>query len=214
MSGALSLRSDLFSPDVRFESNRLVLPPALAKEEIKELTKFVISANNASLWWAGDWICWVQRNLSDEAAQEIIAQTDDQERVHAAFRICQEFKTRYNVSFHHHKECWILTRNIEEAGKWLKLAEENNWQVAELRRQIRTEQSLFGKDRQKKAGKISFTITGDLALLKSKMRRILDDNPIEQWELPQLIALAEDLKPILKLAAAIEQRLQELSAEV
>jgi hypothetical protein len=46
--------------------------------------------------------------------------------------------------------------------------------------------------------------------LKSTMRNILKDQPIEEWDLQQLSALKADLEPILNLAAMIDQRLDEL----
>jgi hypothetical protein len=51
-------------------------------------------------------------------------------------------------------------------------------------------------------------------LEKSQLKRILADNPIEDWTLEQVVALREDLKPILDLAKLIDQRLNELSADV
>jgi len=48
----------------------------------------------------------------------------------------------FNLSFKHYRESIILTHHdIEAACGWLREAEENNWSVSQLRKQIRLDQA-------------------------------------------------------------------------
>jgi len=48
----------------------------------------------------------------------------------------------FNLSFKHYREAIILTHHdVEAACVWLREAEENNWSVSELRKQIRLDQA-------------------------------------------------------------------------
>src|SRR5438477_10921149 len=47
----------------------------------------------------------------------------------------------FNISFKHYREAIILTHHdVEAARGWLREAEENNWSVSQLRKQIRLDQ--------------------------------------------------------------------------
>ena len=48
----------------------------------------------------------------------------------------------FSLSFKHYREAILLTHhNVEVACVWLREAEENNWSVSQLRKQIRLDQA-------------------------------------------------------------------------
>jgi len=48
----------------------------------------------------------------------------------------------YNLSFKHYREAILLTHhNVKAVCVWLQEAEENNWSVSQLRKQIRLDQA-------------------------------------------------------------------------
>jgi hypothetical protein len=48
----------------------------------------------------------------------------------------------FNISFKHYREAIMLTHhNVKAACDWLREAEENNWSVSQLRKQIRLDQA-------------------------------------------------------------------------
>ena len=210
MSASLSLRSDIFSADVQFQANRLVLPKALVGEEIHELAKLLHAIEGCSLWWMADFCIWLRDNKSELAYREFADQTSDSLRLYDAVVIADAFPVRSKLSLHFHREAFVESgRDVGEAMKWLKEAETNGWTISEMRRNVRASRRI-GKEPIGFASQPSPSITGALLTLKSTMRNILKDQPIEEWDLQQLSALKADLEPILNLAAMIDQRLDEL----
>jgi hypothetical protein len=201
----------LLIPGVQFKENQLVIDDELEGDRLKELTKFLISAHNSSLWWLGDLLCFLKATKGQLWADEVAAQSDDSLRLNEAAHICGQFKERYKVSFQHHRDAFLEAgRDPVKAATWLKRAEENGWSVSEMRRAIR-DGNRVGKERINVKG--SVTITGAIASLRFTMNRILQERPISEWELEQIIALKTDIQPILDLAQMIDARLNELAAE-
>jgi hypothetical protein len=210
MSDSLSLRSDIFS-GIKFERNRLVLPAAIVKEEIVEITRFLISANNSSLFWLGDWMLWIAGHLSTEHAHEVANQSDDPGRLFDAMKICSEFQARFKVSYSHHREAYVEVRNTTEASKWLALAESEGWTVSQMRAEIRSHNRV-GKEPINQGAKTSgFSLTGDLSLFRNHLKRITENHPIDEWTHEELAALYADLAPVRELIEEVESRLESIA---
>jgi hypothetical protein len=69
----------------------------------------------------------------------------DSEAAAVSMDVCRTIPAEqrtFNLSFKHYHEAILLTRhNVEAARGWLGEAEENNWSVSQLRKQIRLDQA-------------------------------------------------------------------------
>jgi hypothetical protein len=69
----------------------------------------------------------------------------DSEAAAVSMDVCRTIPAEqrtFNLSFKHYREAILLTRhNVEAARGWLGEAEENNWSVSQLRKQIRLDQA-------------------------------------------------------------------------
>jgi hypothetical protein len=80
-----------------------------------------------------------------EPMWNLINEAYDSEAAAASMDVCRtipaELRT-FNLSFKHYREAILLTHhNAEAACVWLREAEENNWSVSQLRKQIRLDQA-------------------------------------------------------------------------
>ena len=85
----------------------------------------------------------------DECVWNLINGAYDSEAAAVSMEVCSaippELRT-FNVSFKHYREAILLTRKygddaVDIALAWLQEAEDNNWSVSELRKQIRLDQA-------------------------------------------------------------------------
>jgi hypothetical protein len=216
MADLLQLRdsSGALFTGVEFQQNRLVLPEDLAGDKLKELIRALVTIDGCSNWWGGDLLNHLKRKHGYEFALEAAAQTDNPQRLLDTMVIADQFSVRVpNLGWQFHREAYLEAgRDASAAIPWLKQAGAEGWSVAEMRRQIRESNRAFREPIRAKSG-ISVTITGALGLLRSTMKKILTDNPLSEWDLNQVIALREDIQPILDLAKAIDARLDELCQE-
>jgi len=94
----------------------------------EELEKFATEAGNESVW-----------NVINEAY--------DSEVAAVSMEVCSAIPPEYrefNLSFKHYREALLLSRrdvNAAAARDWLEEAEENNWSVSQLRKQIRLDRA-------------------------------------------------------------------------
>jgi len=83
--------------------------------------------------------------IGDESAWNLIYEAYDSEAAAVSMEVCSaiphELRT-YNLSFKHYREAILLTRkDVKAACVWLREAEENNWSVSQLRKQIRLDRA-------------------------------------------------------------------------
>lgn len=215
MSDLLQLRDsrgDLLFAGVNFLQNRLVLPDELDAAKLRDLIRVVVTVEGCSLFWFGDLLAWIKRNRGLEFAEEVAEQSENRERLLDAMIVAESFKTRANLSYHHHRECLVeCGRNPDLALEWLKEAEAGGWSVAEMRREIRQSHRDGTATANSQTGKPSVCLTSDLVRLKFKMKAILKGKPIHQWSLDEICALRADLEPIARLIGDVERQWQELS---
>lgn len=81
----------------------------------------------------------------NEQAWNLIREAYDSEAAAFSWQVCKLIKPEqrtFNLSFKHYKEVLVETNyDVEAALGWLKEAEENDWSVSELRKQIRLDQA-------------------------------------------------------------------------
>ena len=81
----------------------------------------------------------------NEQAWNLIREAYDSEAAAFSWQVCKLIKPEqrtFNLSFKHYKEALIETNyDVEAALSWLREAEENDWSVSELRKQIRLAQA-------------------------------------------------------------------------
>jgi hypothetical protein len=215
MSNLLALRDesgDLLFPGIDFQQNRLVLPETLEPEKLRDLIRVLVTIDACSLWYWGDLLCWIKRNRGEEFAIEAAEQSDNSDRLFDAMIVADQFKTRSNLSYHHHRECLVETgRNPELALEWLAKAAAGGWTVAQMRREIRYSHSLKGLPMKNEPKGNSFSLTGDLSLFRKHLTSITVNHPIDEWSAGELEALRCDLEPIANLITELESRLQTVA---
>jgi hypothetical protein len=207
-------RGKLLIPGVCFESNRLIINEDLEGEQLRELLKFLLAAESASIWWFADLLVWLKEKYGERGeaiAIETAGQSENPERLLDAMRIAQNFKAaRFGVSYMHHREAFVeLGQDANAAVEWLKQAESNHWTVSQLRREIRQSQRSVNKEATSSG---SVTLTGVLALLRAKLRVILEQHPLNEWSEEEIAGIRMDLEPIAQLIGDVESKWQELSA--
>jgi hypothetical protein len=216
MADLLQLRdsSGALFTGVEFQQNRLVLPEDLSGDKLKELIRVLVTIEQCSLWYWGDLLNYLKRKRGYESALEAAAQTDNPQRLLDTMVIAEAFPVRVSsLGWQFHREAYLEAgRDASAAIPWLKQAGAEGWSVAEMRRQIRESHRVVSEPVRARSG-IPVTITGALGMLRSAMKKILTDNPLSEWDLNQVVALREDIQPILDLAKAIDARLQELAAD-
>jgi len=81
----------------------------------------------------------------NEQAWNLIREAYDSEAAAFSWQVCKLIKPEqrtFNLSFKHYKEALIETNyDVEAALSWLREAEENDWSVSELRKQVRLAQA-------------------------------------------------------------------------
>lgn len=213
MSEILALRDTsgkLLIPGVEFQSNKLVIADELESGTLKELIRFVLAANNSSIFWAADLLVYLKQTRGEQFAWEVAAQSDSAGRLLDAMRVAENLKTRFNVSFHHHREAFVETLDAKAAEKWLKKAESESWTVSQMRREIRQSRRSFANDTATASG--SATLTGVLGMLRVKLRTILAQHPLDEWSEQEIAGLRADLEPLASLIGDIEAKWREISA--
>jgi len=80
-----------------------------------------------------------------EPMWNLINEAYDSEAAAVSMDVCRTIPAEqrtFNLSFKHYREAILLTyKNVEAACAWLRQAEENNWSVSQLRKQIRLDQA-------------------------------------------------------------------------
>jgi hypothetical protein len=205
MSGILNLRDasgSLLFPNVVLEPNKLTISGDLEPDVLKELIRFVHTAESASLFWFGDLLAWIKRTKSEDHAVELAAQSSNPDRVFDAMILCENLPVRFpSLSFNHHREAYLDSgRDAAVATLWLTKAEQARWSVSDLRRAIRSDSRTHSNE-QSGPSKATVTITGDISRLKSKIQTIIQNRPLYKWSIDEVMALKVDLQPIADLIA-------------
>jgi hypothetical protein len=85
--------------------------------------------------------------IGNECAWNLILESYDSEAAAVSMEVCSAIPPEYrefNLSFKHYREALLLSpRDVKAAAArdWLEEAEENNWSVSQLRKQIRLDQA-------------------------------------------------------------------------
>jgi hypothetical protein len=123
-------KGTLLIPGVSFESNKLVIDGELEGDRLKELVRFLVAAEGSSLFWWGDLLVFLKQTKGLLFAEEATKQSDNPQRLVEAMAVCEHLKTRFKVSFAHHREAMVELRDVGAAEIWLRAAETNGWTVA------------------------------------------------------------------------------------
>jgi len=87
----------------------------------------------------------IATEIGNESVWNVINEAYDSEVAAVSMEVCSLIPPEYrefNLSFKHYREAILLTHcNVKAARDWLEEAEENNWSVSQLRKQIRLDQA-------------------------------------------------------------------------
>jgi hypothetical protein len=186
-------------PKAELHHVSMALAPNLTFQEWLNVGHSLAQLSEASQWWIGDWVNYGEGQTYGEKYDEALKLTDyaygtlrNYASVSKAFHLSRR---RDNLSFKHHAEVAPLPE--AKRNKYLNMAEDNGWSVADLREHIRTNEADYAKD--KDPGTSGFNplawATQGIRWFKQRM----NDKPIAQWPSAQRAALKHDLKPIVEI---------------
>jgi len=164
-------------------------------EKWAAIGKSLKKLNGALQWWWGDWMVYGDITYGEMSSQELEACPYDESRLRILKSICSNVKllTRVNnLSFAHHR--LVAPLKEKEQSKWLRMAEENNWTIWELKQAIK-------ESKQK-----------EIPLPKGKYQIIYADPP---WEYDRTIGqgVACEQYPLLNLEEICNLPTGDLAAE-
>lgn len=120
----------------------LRLPTGLTYETWAEGGHTLASMRKTLGWWIGDWLNYGEQNYSEQysqAASETGLHPETLRKYQwVSSRIPYERRRQPPMEYSHHE--LVAGLDAEQQEFWLNQAEENNWTVSELRRQMKEEQ--------------------------------------------------------------------------
>jgi len=163
-----TVHDQLTVPGAEFLPRQLAIERDASDDELRDVHHLLHSITAFSAWWVGDFLVYAQERAKERAKAErlnseagadsvdvekrgndcvweLIREAYDSEAAAFSWHVCKLIKPEqrtFNLSFKHYKEALVVTGyDAEAALGWLKEAEENNWSVSELRKQIRLAQA-------------------------------------------------------------------------
>jgi hypothetical protein len=165
-----TVHDQLTVPGAEFLPRQLTIEHSASDDDLRDVHHLLHSITAYSAWWFGDFLFHVQTRTTERTKAELLGNNANPEDVEglaakrgnehvwsvirgaydseaAAFswQVCKLIKPEqrtFNLSFKHYKEALVVTGyDVKAALGWLKEAEENNWSVSELRKQVRLAQA-------------------------------------------------------------------------
>jgi hypothetical protein len=171
-------------------------------DDLKAMWSALVAIHKAHPFWVGHILNEIAKRHGDAAAKWA---TDDDDAIEA-MKICEFLgDRRFKLSWKHHRdaarEC---NRNRELALKWLQIAQDADWSVANMRAAIRLELA----DRAPKPDAVPkrrVSTTSVLHKATKSIKEIVADRPVDNWTLCEVNAFIEDAEPLLKIVRRIKQ---------
>jgi hypothetical protein len=175
------------------------LPTSLPITEWLDIGKQLFAVGSCYQFLLGDWLNYGEREYGEKYAEACKATELDYQTLARYCQVCSKIeitRRRVNLSFGHHVEVQPLSR--KEQDKWLELAEENKWSVAELREQLRDDGAEYANEDHGKPIKT-------FASHASSLGRIINQNgdSMTLWSQDERDRTAELLRPIVDFYARL-----------
>lgn len=139
--------SDVLAPDDvpvgdggRGRGSGLAHPPRLTHEQRVDIARSIKGMEWNRQWFAGDTANLWREELGEEAEQYLSDFGYVHETLANMMRVCEQIPPPFrhaNLRFSHHVV--VADLNREDMEMWLDRCEENEWSVAEFRRQVKGE---------------------------------------------------------------------------
>jgi hypothetical protein len=165
-----TVHDQLTVPGAEFLPRQLAIEHNASEDELRDVHHLLYSITAYSAWWFGDFLFHIQTRTTERTKAEllgnnanpedvdelaakrgnehvwnVIREAYDSEAAAFSWQVCKLIKPEqrtFNLSFKHYKEALVVTGyDVEATLGWLREAEENNWSVSELRKQIRLDQA-------------------------------------------------------------------------
>jgi hypothetical protein len=124
---------------VMLKPTGLVIPENMSSDEWKDTGTFLFRMNGALQWWLGDWLKFGEDRHWRGSYEELAAQFNyDVKTLYNLSSVARKIEISLRkeiLSFGHH--VLVAYKSADEQIHWLNQAEENNWSISELRRQIK-----------------------------------------------------------------------------
>lgn len=107
-------------------------------EEWEKIGRTLKLFNRSNLWWLADWLNFGERKFGEMYSQALEGTDYDYQtlrHIKATAEKVEMCRRRHNLSFSHHIEVKAL--EPKDQDKYLKLADEKGWTIAELRGAIK-----------------------------------------------------------------------------
>lgn len=193
---------------IQFFPDRLVIERTLETDELKRVLSFVVNAHDASTWWAGDVLAYINETKGEEAAREAARQFQDPLEIWDSMRVCEQLRgTRISgVGYRHHRAALDECRGDSKAAlHWIMEARQKKWEISELRANIRRSMSSTPANGQNE-GKRRLNITSEIRRFHEALRNLVSDRPIQTWNFEECAAFLSDLQPTLEIIDKIGSR--------
>lgn len=121
----------------------LALPPQMPLDDWRHLGQQIFVIADSSGWWLGDWLVYGQDQYPDRYRTAITETSLGYQTLRNYAWVARQFsvaRRRSTLSFQHHAEVASLPE--EEQDRWLNRADKFRWSRNELRRRIRSTQSI------------------------------------------------------------------------
>lgn len=107
------------------------------KSKGTQMANVIQTFNGHLRWWVGDWIIYGEQIWPDMYSQALEECFYSYGSLRNCVYVCRKIareRRRETLSFEHHYQ--VCPFNEEDQEKWLTLADQNHWTVAEMRRAI------------------------------------------------------------------------------
>jgi hypothetical protein len=184
------------------DESTCALTPTAAKlkdgldfEAWKQVGASLAKASRSLQWWIGDWLNYGVKEYGDKrtlAVDHASLFGIQAESVRNYMWVCQKVVSRLTtLKFGHHQEVASLAPN--EQKHWLKMADDEQWSVSDLRQAIRED----GKDttRTEDADASGF----NPLRFALDFKRWATHQDVSTWDKDRRDTLKRDLKPVVEL---------------
>ncbi len=193
----MQLQLDL--PGVQWLPDRLIIGRDLESDELNSSLCRVVSCHNAATWWSGDLLAYIHEHRGEPAAREAARQFRDPVEIWDAMRVCESLSGNRveNVGYKHHRAALDECRGDGKAAlSWILRARDENWEISELRANIR--RALSASPVEQKTSR-QLTITSEIRRFSEALRELVARRPISTWTPEECKAFLADCVPIIKI---------------
>ena len=188
---------------------RWIDPQNADDNDLKAIWSALVGIHKAHPFWVGDILNEIAKRHGDAAAKWATADDDAIE----AMKICEFLgDRRFKLSWKHHREAAReCNRDRELALKWLQIAQDAGWSVANMRAAIRLELA----DRAPKpdaAPKRSISTTGVIRKATKAIAEIVSARPVDAWNFNEVSAFVDDIEPLLNIVRRVHEKLEQNQA--